>query len=137
MKFNQRNIFQRLFGSCITKPPQDPTCWSFKDGLVIVALDRAAELAESGGAIRLERDDLPERVLVIHGDDGKYHAFQNVCQHGKRRLDPVPGDGTVQCCSIGKSTYDYQGKILFGSAKDALKVFPVDLNEGKLFINID
>ncbi|MCP4569638.1 MAG: Rieske 2Fe-2S domain-containing protein [FCB group bacterium] len=137
MNFNKRNIFQRLFGVCITQPPQDPTCWSFKDGLLIVDLDRTSELTDPGGAIRLERDDLPDKVLIIHGDDGNYHAFQNVCQHGKRHLDPVPGDNTVQCCSIGKATYDYEGKILYGSAKDKLKIFPLDLDEGKLFINIE
>ena len=137
MKTNKRNMFQRLFGLCITRAPEDGTCWSFEDNLVVVDLARAPELAEPGGAIRLERDDLPDRVLIIHGDDGKYHAFQNRCQHMGRRLDPVPGDSTVQCCSVDRTTYDYEGKILHGKAKDRLKVFPLDVEDNRLFINIE
>ena len=106
IKFLKRNFFLRIFGICATREPSDTECWRFADNVITVELSRAPELAEPGGAIRLEGKNLPERILVVHGEDGEYHAFLNKCVHGKRRLDPVPGTYTVQCCSVGKSNWE-------------------------------
>ena len=132
----RRNIFQRIFGKCVTQEPTDPGCWTYSDGKVEIDLARAEELSDTGGAIRIESEKLPERLLVIHGDDGNYHAFQNRCTHGKRRLDPVPSAATVQCCSIGKSTFDYSGKLLVGSAKSDMTTYPVEIKDGRLVVSL-
>ncbi len=132
----QRNIFQRLMGMCATKTPQDAGCWTAGDGKIVLDLARAPELAESNGALRLEGKGSPERVLVIKGDDGEFHAFRNRCTHAGRRLDPVPGTGQVQCCSVGKSTFDYAGKRISGSAKKDAIPLPVAADGGKLVITL-
>ncbi len=129
-----RNIFQRLLGISATKLPSDEGCWTFEDGKIVVDLARAPELAGRSVGLRLEKRGLPERVLVIQGDDGQYYAFRNRCTHGKRRLDPVPGARLVQCCSVGISTFDYAGRNLSGPAKEALRTYPVTVKDGKLFI---
>jgi nitrite reductase/ring-hydroxylating ferredoxin subunit len=78
---------------------------------------------------------LPIRVLVIRGDDGKFHAFHNRCTHiGHRRLDPVPGTGTVQCCSVGKSTYTYDGKKIFGPPTGSIKTLKVEAEGDRLIV---
>ena len=90
IKFLNRSFFQRIFGLPATQKPLDPQCWSFSDGKITIDLKRATELKKPGGALRLEGNGLPMRVLVIRGDDGKFHAFHNRCTHmGHRRLDPV------------------------------------------------
>lgn len=132
----KRNIFQRLFGLCATNPPSDGGCWIFEDGKVIVDLQRAPELAEAYGAIRLEEKGLPERVLVFQGGDGQYYAFKNSCTHGNRRLDPIPGTNQVQCCSIGKSIFDYSGKIISGSAERDIQTYSASLEENRLVITL-
>jgi nitrite reductase/ring-hydroxylating ferredoxin subunit len=132
----KRNIFQRLFGKCATQEPNDPTCWTYADGRLEVDLSKARELSSPGFAIRIESKNLPDRVLVVHGDDDKYHAFLNRCTHGSRRLDPVPGAGTVQCCSVGKTTFDYSGKVLSGSGKNDITTYPVRAEEGKLIVDL-
>ena len=132
----KRNIFQRLFGKCATREPENQDCWTFSDNRIEIDLHKTPELSNPGGAIRIESEDLPERLLVIHGDDGNYHAFQNQCTHSKRRLDPVPGAGTVQCCSIGKSTFDYDGNLLAGSAKSNITALHTEVSEGKLVVNL-
>ncbi len=132
-----RNIIQRLFGICATKQPSDEGCWTFEDKKVIVDLTRAPELSNPDGAIRLEKKKgLSERVIVIHGHDRTYHAFSNRCSHAGRRLDPVPGAQQVQCCSIGKSTFDYGGKRLSGSAKKPVGIHAVTLEDDKLVIEV-
>lgn len=129
-----RNIFQRILGICATKQPSDEDCWMFENGKIIVDLARAPELGRRNGAIRLEKKNLPERVLVIQGDDGEYYAFKNRCTHGKRRLDPMPAIQQVQCCSIGKSTFDYGGKKISGPAKEDIDTYIMTVEDGKLLI---
>jgi nitrite reductase/ring-hydroxylating ferredoxin subunit len=99
-----------------------------------VDLTRVPELAEPNRAVRLEKKGFPDRFLLIHGDDGRYYAFKNRCIHGGRRLDPIPGTRHVQCCSIGRSTYDYSGKVLSGPAKGPLEALPVRIEDGRVVI---
>ncbi len=130
----KRGFFQRLLGKPATKEPGDPGCWTFADNSVSVLLDRLPELAEPGSGVRLEGKECPQRILLIRGDDGAYYAFQNRCTHSGRRLDPVPGAETVQCCSVGKTTFDYKGHRLVGSGKDDIRFYPVDVQDNKLTI---
>ncbi len=135
IKFLNRSFFQRLFGVPETSKPLDPQCWCFRGGKILIDLERAAELKKPGGALRLEGAELPMRVLVIRGDDGKFHAFHNRCTHiGRRRLDPVPGTGTVQCCSVGKSTYTYDGKKIYGPSTGPIKTFKVEVEGDRLMV---
>ena len=134
-KFLNRSFFQRIFGLPATRKPLDPHCWNFSDGKIMIDLNQAAELEKPGGALRLEGDGLSMRVLVIRGDDGKFHAFQNRCTHiGHRRLDPVLGTGTVQCCSVNKSTYTYDGKKIYGPPTDPIKTFKVEVEGDRLIV---
>lgn len=137
IKFLNRSFFQRIFGTPATSKPLDPQCWSFSDGKILIDLKLATELKKPGGALRLEGGELPRRVLVIRGDDGKFHAFHNRCTHiGHRRLDPVPGTATVQCCSVGKSTYTYDGKKVYGPPTGAIKTFKVDAQGDRLTVSL-
>jgi nitrite reductase/ring-hydroxylating ferredoxin subunit len=132
----KRNLFQRIFGICATKPPQDANCWKLIDNKIEIDLRQAKELSHSGRGIRLEDIDIPVRILIFKGDDGLYHAFQNQCSHGGRRLDPIQGGNAVQCCSMGKSTFDNKGKRIAGSANENIKTFPVRLEAEKLVITL-
>jgi len=133
----KRNLFQRILGIPATALLEDKSAWSFSGNTIVVHLERVPALHERGGGIRLEDDGLPERVLVIHGNDGAYHAFRNRCGHGGRRLDPVPDDETIQCCSVGKTTCGYSGEVLSGSSKKPTHAYRVDAEPGKLTIHLD
>ena len=133
----RRNIFQRIFGICATKEPLDNDCWTYEDGKVTIDLSRVPELTIHNGAIRLEKkNNLPERLLIFKSDDGQYHAIRNQCAHAKRRLDPIPGTQQVQCCSVGKSIFDYEGKVISGMAGGDVRTYPVALEADKLVITI-
>lgn len=129
-------IFKRIFGICETSLPQNPNCWRYDNGTVKIELASAKELATPGGAIRLEGGELPTRLMVVHGTDGAYHAFANKCTHFGRRLDPLPGRPQVQCCSVGKSTFEYGGTQVAGPAKGDLTVYPVESRNGTIFITL-
>ncbi|MBT8339902.1 MAG: Rieske (2Fe-2S) protein [Desulfatitalea sp.] len=137
IKFNKRGLFKRVFGIPATNKPANGNCWSYTDGKLTIDLDDASELLKPGSAMRLEGKNLPQRVLVVHGEDGDYRAFHNRCSHiGHRRLDPVAGTDTVQCCSVNKSTYDAEGKKIFGPAPHPVTRFPVEKIQNKLVVSI-
>ena len=131
------SIFKRLFGICATRLPANSGCWTYAGGKLEVILDKAPELSQKGGAVRLEGPSLPKRVLVVHGQDGAFHAFPNRCTHiGHRRIDPLPGDDKIRCCSVGKSIFEYSGKLISGSAKESLEPLALESDGSKLVISI-
>jgi nitrite reductase/ring-hydroxylating ferredoxin subunit len=130
-------ILKRLLGVCDTKPPEDAGCWNYTDGKLEIILDRAPELSRPGGAIRLEGTPLPQRVMVMRGQEGNFFAFPNRCTHiGHRRLDPVPGEDKIRCCSVGKSVFDSSGKNISGSASTPLQPLQVKEDAGKLIVSV-
>ena len=131
-------LFKQLLGICGTQSPADAGCWACTDNKVEVDLERASELSHPGGAIRLEGSPLPCRVLLLHGNDGKFHAFPNRCTHiGHRRLDPLSGGNAIRCCSIGQSVFSYDGQRLSGFAREALKPFRVELDGRKIIVFLE
>jgi len=128
------SFFSRILGRCTTKPPLEADSWSFSSGRLELDLARTPELARPGGAVRLEGGGLPARVLVVKGLDGAFHAFLNKCPHGGRRIDPLADKDKVECCSVGKSTFDYQGGLISGSAKSDLKAYRVEEAENRLTV---
>jgi nitrite reductase/ring-hydroxylating ferredoxin subunit len=133
----QRTFWQRLFGLPATPRPADSGCWAYSGGNVVIDLGKAPELRTPGGALRLEGKGLSRRLLVLHGEDGVFRAFQNRCTHlGHRRVDPVPGTRTIQCCSVNKSTYSYDGTTLSGPAPGPLTTFPAALEGQRLVIRL-
>ena len=137
IKFLKRSLFQRIFGISATQQPGNADCWAYKEGRVVIDLNELAELSQPGSAVRLEGKGLPARVLVVHSENGEYRAFRNQCTHiGHRRLDPVPGTDTVQCCSINKSTFDSDGKQIFGPAPHSIHRYDVEKDQEELVILI-
>jgi nitrite reductase/ring-hydroxylating ferredoxin subunit len=118
-------FLKRLFGICETRLPGDPQSWSVQNGTVKIDLSRTPELKMTGGGLRLEGKGLDPRLLVFHGDDGQYHAIANRCTHMGRRIDTLAGSGTIQCCSVSKSTFTYDGQPVGGAAKKPVRTYPV------------
>jgi nitrite reductase/ring-hydroxylating ferredoxin subunit len=129
-------LLRRIFGISETRPPSDPGCWKLDGGRIVVDLGRAPELSAEGGALRIEGRDIGRRLLVVHGVDGAFHAFENRCTHGGRRLDPLPGRGEVRCCSVGRSTFDYEGRRVSGAATDPIRVLDVEQDGDRLLIPV-
>ncbi len=129
-------VLKRLFGISVSTLPADEGCSALRDGVVEVDLSRAPELTSPGSALRLESADLPDRLLVLHGLDGTFRAYTNRCACAGWRIDPVPGEHKVRCCTTMRSTYDYDGRKLSGSAKGDLTVHAVEVDEGRLLIRL-
>ncbi|MBD3166796.1 Rieske (2Fe-2S) protein [bacterium] len=136
-KVLKRPVFLRLFGLCATGQPKDKTSWRIGEGTVEVDLTRLPELQQPERAVRLEDNAAGIRVLLVKGPDGSFHAYRNECLHGKRRMDPVPGAETLQCCSVGHTTYDYDGNPLTNDLDGQLNVYTVEQRDDALTIKLD
>ena len=137
IKSVNRSFVQRILGKPATAIPTESDCWSYGAGKITVNLSKSPELQVPGGALRLEGGNLPIRVLIVYGEDQKYRAYLNKCTHiGHRRLDPVPGTNTVQCCSINKSTFESDGDTISGPAKHPVTTFPVEKDQENLVVLI-
>ncbi len=129
-------FLKRLFGICETATPKDPQAWSIQNGCVRIDLSRMPEINTSGSGVRLEGQGLDPRLLVLHGDDGQYHAIANRCTHMGRRIDIIAGSNTIQCCSVSKSTFTYDGQPVGGAAKKPVKAYPVAKDGETLTISL-
>ncbi len=135
--FLQRSIWQRILGISATSKPENPDSWSYDAGTLTIQLNQAPELMKAGTALRFEGKGLPQRVLVVFGEDEQYRAFHNRCTHlGHRRLDYVPGTDTVQCCSVNKSTYTFEGEKIHGPTPKPITTYPVTLTNNELRIDL-
>lgn len=121
-------FLKRVFGISETLKAADDMAWSYENGQVQIDLSRMPELNIPGGGVRLEGKGLDLRLLVFHGDDGQYHAIANHCTHMGRRIDTLAGSHTIQCCSVSKSTFTYDGQPVGGAAKTPIKTYPVNLD---------
>ncbi|BBO70040.1 hypothetical protein DSCA_39700 [Desulfosarcina alkanivorans] len=130
-------FLKRIFGICETPLPVNADAWTVESGSVRIDLARMSELTPTGSGVRLEGSGLDPRLLVFHGDDDRYYAVANRCTHMGRRIDTIAGSGTIQCCSVSKSTFTYDGSPVGGAAKTPLKTYPVELEGETLTIQLN
>ena len=127
---------KRIFGISETPQPGPDAGWKVANQAIKIDLNQMPEIAHPGSAVRLEGKGLPVRILVVHGNDGNFHAFANRCTHMGRRIDILPGTDRIECCSVSKSTFDYGGQPLGGAARKPLRVFTVTLSDNELAIQL-
>ncbi len=116
-----------------------PEAYTLDHGKLTIALDRCPCLAASGGSGKLSidtGDSKPMKMIVLHVKEGQYQAFTDRCTHGGRELNFLPGQEKLQCSSFGRSTFDLQGQVLKGPAKEPLTGYPVEKRDNTLILTI-
>jgi nitrite reductase/ring-hydroxylating ferredoxin subunit len=127
----------RIKGEPLTGLPQIDGAWTLQEDKLVIDLAKLPELADLGGAARIEGDVLAQPVLVFQGEDSNYYAIENACPHAGRKIDPIVGTMTLECCSISSSTFDYAGNVLSGPAEASLKLYDVSVADEQLFITLN
>ena len=123
-------------GICETQP-LDLDLWDYRRNTIVVKVARTPQLAEKGSAAYLEGRDLKTPVLIVNIGDGQFAAYRNRCTHMlHRKLDPVPGQDRLRCCSIGHSTFDLEGNRISGFARRPITRYKTELKEGRLTVTL-
>jgi len=130
---NYTGALDRLKGVTHTPLLEPSSAWRYAGGELRLALADIPELEQAGSAVRIEDTQLPEDLLIVYGVDGEYYAYINKCTHGQRKID-LDENGQLRCTSIGQSQFDYDGRVLSGSAVDALTTYTVERRGGDLII---
>ena len=128
-------LIKAIFGICETKP-LGSNLWSLEGSKVQVKLSHMPEPLPKGGAVYLRGGGLPKPVLILRTEDDRFLAFEDRCTHFGRKLDPVPGEAKLRCCSLFHSTYDLEGKNISGAAKRPLTSYAVEQSDGDLIITL-
>lgn len=129
------SIFKAVLGICETKPLSSEL-WSLEGNKARVKLSQMPEPLPKGGAVYLRGGGLSKPVLLLRTEDDRYLAFEDRCTHFGRKLDPVPGEAKIRCCSLFHSTYDLDGKNISGAAKMPLTSYAVEQSDGDLIITL-
>ena len=129
------SLIKSLLGICETKPLSGDL-WSLEGNKVRVKLSQMPEPLQKGGAVYLKGGGLPVPVLLLRTEDDRHLAFVNRCTHFGRKLDPVPGEPVIRCCSVFHSTYDLEGKNISGAAKRPLTRYAAEQSAGDLIITL-
>lgn len=130
----QTDLIDRIRGISDTPRLANDAAWDYSDNTLTLALDLIPELDEPGSGVRLEEDALPEPLLILHGVDGSYYVYINKCPHAGRKLDPA--GGKVECTSVSRSTFDYDGRVRSGPAEDDLTSYAVAVEGSQLVITL-
>jgi nitrite reductase/ring-hydroxylating ferredoxin subunit len=131
----QTSLYDRMLGITHTPLLDDPSVWSYTDNTLSLALAQVPDLALPGTAVRLEDEQVPENLLIVHGTDDQYYVFVNSCTHSGRKID-LDDSGQLKCTSMGQSKFTYQGEVISGSAESPLTTYTVDQSEGQLVITL-
>ena len=126
-------FIKALLGICQTKPLSGDL-WSLEGDKVRVKLSQMPEPLQKRGAVYLTGQGLSMPILIMRTEDDQHLAFANRCTHSGRKLDPVSGESVLRCCSVGHSTFDYEGNRLSGWAKEPLTCHAVEKSDGDLII---
>ena len=129
------SIFKAILGICDTKPLSG-NLWSLEENKVRVKLSQMPEPLVKGGAVYLKGAGLSKPILLVGTGDEQYLAFENRCPHAGRKIDPIPGEEKLRCCSIGHSEFDLEGNVIKGFAKGNLKKYAVEKSNGDLLITL-
>jgi len=128
-------FIKAILGICQTKPLSSDL-WSLEEGKVRVKLSQMPEPLPKGGAVYLAGQGLSMPILILRTEEDRYLAFANRCTHAKRKLDPVPGESKLRCCSVFHSTFDLDGNRLSGPAKEPLTCHAVEQSDGDLIVTL-
>jgi nitrite reductase/ring-hydroxylating ferredoxin subunit len=130
------SIFKAILGICETKE-LDSSSWRMDDGKVVVKLEDAPQLNEKDGAVFLKGRGLAKSLLLVRAEDGSMLAFANRCSHLLgRKVDPVPGESKLRCCSLGHSEYGYDGEVIKGPANEPLLKYAVEIQNGEAVVTL-
>ena len=78
------------------------------------------------------------REIALYGVDGEVFATDNICTHGHARLCEGFLEGHEIECPLHQGKFDVRdGKPLCEPVTEALRAYPVKVEGGRVFLQVD
>ncbi len=91
---------------------------------------------QPGDARRIDLPDQPP--VAVFNVDGNFYATDDTCTHGDASLSEGFMEGCVIECPFHSGTFDVcTGKALTHPVTKSLKVYPIRIEEGSVFVVLD
>ncbi|WP_151448681.1 non-heme iron oxygenase ferredoxin subunit [Lacisediminimonas profundi] len=75
--------------------------------------------------------------LALYSVDGQVYATDNLCTHGNARLCDGFLEGFEIECPLHQGKFDIRnGKPLCAPLVDAIRIYPVKVEEGRVLVNL-
>jgi nitrite reductase/ring-hydroxylating ferredoxin subunit len=90
-----------------------------------------------GEALRIEVEGLPP--LAVYNVEGRYYVSEDTCTHGEASLSEgmLSDDGRIECPFHTGSFCLRTGEALTSPASVPIRVFPVTLKDGAVYITTE
>lgn len=94
---------------------------------------------DTGEALRVECDIDGIEALAVFNLDGEFFAMNDRCSHGNASMSEgyLEDDGTVECPLHAARFCLKTGKALCLPATDTIKTFPVTVEAGALYVQVE
>lgn len=94
-----------------------------------------ASAIEPGEALKVGED---AAAIAIFNVDGEFFATQDQCTHGEWSLSDGYLDGDVIECTLHWGKFCVRtGKVRALPACEPLRIFPIELRDGEIFVDVD
>ncbi len=102
--------------------------------MAFVKVAAVAEI-EQGEAMKIGDG---ETAVAVFNVDGEFFATQDQCTHGEWSLSDGYLDGDVVECTLHWGKFCVRtGKVRALPACDPIKVFPLEIRDGEVFVDLD
>jgi nitrite reductase/ring-hydroxylating ferredoxin subunit len=78
-----------------------------------------------------------ERDIALYRYEDAFYALDNTCLHRQGKLGDGWMDGPNVICPLHKWDYDVRTGVSRWNSKEAVSVYPVQLNDGTVYIDAD
>jgi naphthalene 1,2-dioxygenase system ferredoxin subunit len=78
------------------------------------------------------------KEVALYGVDGQVYATANICTHGQARLCDGFLEGAEIECPLHQGKFDVRtGKAICAPLTDDIRTYPVKIENGRVFVDLD
>lgn len=78
------------------------------------------------------------KEVALYGVDGQVYATANICTHGQARLCDGFLEGVEIECPLHQGKFDVRtGKAICAPLTDDIRTYPVKIENGRVFVDLD
>lgn len=118
-------------------PEVSQAAFYVKDNEITIDISKIPSFQNENAASKLtvHHQGKKQKLLIVKLKK-EFQVFADNCTHGGRELNFDPNGLRLQCSSFGHSTFDLNGQVTKGPAKEKLTEYSCELIDQKLIVAV-